>query len=264
MAQVIDCHAHIFPARIALRAAESIGAFYDIKMRYDGTLDTLLDIGQRACIDKYVIHSVATSPSQVEQINNFIAATVREQPGMLIGFATLHPDTERIGDELDRAIGLGLKGIKLHPDFQKFNLDDRAAYKIYEAAEGRVPILTHTGDYRHSYSHPSRVPKILKDFPGLQMICAHLGGWSQWDEARQYLKGENVWVDTSSSFFALANAELEKLIGVFGEDRVVFGSDYPMWDPGSELERFHTLDLSDDVKEKILYRNLTELLSLEA
>jgi len=260
--RVIDCHTHIFPPKIAEKASESIGHFYDIPMKYDGTLDTLLSIGDKAHIDSYVVHSVATNPSQVEQINNFIVKSVDEHPDKLIGFAALHPDMEHIGDEVDRAVSLGLKGIKLHPDFQRFNLDDRSAYKIYEAAENRIPVLTHTGDYRQTYSHPARIPKILKDFPGLKIICAHLGGYSQWNEAEQYLKGQNVWVDTSSSFFVLDNERVEQLIDLYGEDRVIFGSDYPMWDPGSELNRFNTLNLSDNVKEKILYRNFCDLLGI--
>ncbi len=192
MAQVFDCHAHIFPDKIAVKAAQSIGAFYDIPMNYDGTLNTLLELGEKSRIEKFLVHSVATSPAQVRQINNFIADTVADYSGKLIGFATLHPKMENIGDEVDRAIGLGLSGIKLHPDFQCFNLDDKEAFAIYEAAENRLPILTHTGDYRHNYSHPARISRILENFPGTKIICAHLGGWSQWEEAEQYLKGQDV------------------------------------------------------------------------
>lgn len=263
MLHIIDCHTHVFPAKIAEKASESIGNFYDIPMKYDGTLDTLLSIGKEANISNYVVHSVATTPAQVVQINNFIAQSVNRHPGKLIGFATLHPDMEHIGDEVDRAISLGLKGIKLHPDFQKFNIDDRSVYEIYEAAENRIPVLIHTGDYRHSYSHPSRVPNVLKDFPGLRIICAHFGGWSKWNEAEQYLKDENIWVDTSSSFYALDNEEIERLISVYGEDRVLFGSDYPMWDPGSELKRFGGLNLTDGVREKILSRNFCDLIGVK-
>jgi predicted TIM-barrel fold metal-dependent hydrolase len=263
LARVIDSHTHIFPAKIAVKASQNIGSFYDIPMRYDGTLETLLKLGEKEHIDQFLVHSVATAPSQVEQINNFIAESAAEYPDKLIGFASLHPDMDNIGDEVDRAISLGLHGIKLHPDFQQFNLDDKAAYKIYEAAENRIPILTHTGDNRHFYSYPARIPAIMKDFPKLKMICAHLGGWSQWLEAEQYLKGLDIWVDTSSSFFALDNDTVVRLINMYGEDRVVFGSDYPMWDPGAELERFYTLPLSDRVKEKILSQNLCDLLGIE-
>jgi predicted TIM-barrel fold metal-dependent hydrolase len=180
---VIDSHTHIFPAKIAEKASGNIGAFYDIPMRFDGTLETLMKLGELNHIDRFLVHSVATAAAQVEQINTFIAESVEVHPDKLIGFATLHPDMEHIGDEVDRAVSLGLKGIKLHPDFQRFNLDDKAAYPIYEAAQDRIPILTHTGDYRHNYSNPARIPVILKDFPRLKIICAHLGGWSQWKEA---------------------------------------------------------------------------------
>ena len=212
LTQIIDSHAHIFPDKIAEKASVNIGEFYSIPMRYDGTLKTLLARGETAKIDRFLVHSVATVPTQVVQINTFIADCIAAYPDKLIGFATLHPLMEHVGDEVDRAISLGLKGIKLHPDFQRFNLDDKAAYKIYEAAENRLPILIHTGDNRHGFSHPARIPVILKDFPGLKTICAHLGGWSQWKEAEQYLAGLDVYVDTSSSFYALDDDTVKRLI----------------------------------------------------
>lgn len=262
MAFIIDAHAHIYPDKIALRAAESIGEFYNIAMSYDGTVDRLLELGDQYGISMFLVQSVATAPQKVAHINDFIAQSVAQHADRFIGFATLHPGMEDIPAEVARIKALGLRGVKLHPDFQKFHINDRAAYPIYEAIEGELPLLIHTGDSRYPFSDPKRVPQVLRDFPKLQMICAHFGGWSQWNEAERVLAGQNVWIDTSSSLYALSPAKARELIAAFGEDRVLFGSDYPMWNPGAEVENILRLGLSERTMQKIFYKNLSELLHL--
>lgn len=261
MPRIFDSHVHIYPDKIAMKASESIGRFYEIPMMFDGSVRKLLELGKTYGIERFLVHSVATVPRQVEQINDFIASQVRVHSN-LIGFATLHPGMESVEQEVERVLGLGLKGIKLHPDFQLFNLDDPSVFPIYAAAEGRIPVLVHTGDYRHGYSHPGRVPAILKNFPKLNLVCAHLGGYSQWEEAREALKGLDVWVDTSSSLSFLDPDVARRMISDFGTERVLFGSDYPMWDPGDELRLLDELRLSPDTMDKILSGNLIRLLGL--
>ena len=260
---IIDAHAHVYPEKISASAVESIADFYDIPVVNNGTLKTLIQRGDEAGIDKFLIHSVATVPQQVPNINNFLLACINEYPDRLIGFMAMHPEYKDISGEIDRAMKLGMKGIKLHPDFQKFAIDDSVAYPIYEAAEGRLPILFHTGDYRYSYSEPFRVVNIMKKFPDLKIIGAHLGGWSQWDDAVKELAGsKNLWVDSSSTSYAMSKEKFRSLIEVFGTDRVLFASDYPMWFPGEELKHLRSLGLSEEDLEKILHKNLEELLGL--
>ena len=117
---IIDSHVHIFPDKIAEKAVAGIRDFYDLAMRYDGRLDTILTEGTKAGVDKFLILSVATVPEQVPGINNFLAQCVNEHSERLIGFCAMHPDFEDVESEIDRAEKLGLKGIKLHPDFQRF------------------------------------------------------------------------------------------------------------------------------------------------
>ncbi len=259
---IIDSHAHIFPHKINQAAVQGISEFYHIDMPYDGTLDTLLKVGNDAGVTKFLVHSVATVPQQVQSINNFIAGSVKENPDNLIGFMALHPDMPDIQDEIDRAISLGLKGIKLHPDFQKFAIDDKMAYPIYEAAQGKLPILFHIGDPRYSFSNPDRLAKILDDFPKLQVIGAHFAGWSEWDNAKKYLKSYRLWVDTSSSSYWMSAEKMRSLINVFGSDFVLFGSDYPMWGPADEISTLEKLNLSSSQLEGIFYKNASALLKL--
>ena len=111
---IIDAHAHIFPDNIAEKAVEGIGDFYDMKTRMKGMVSDLLSAGERAGINKHIVHSVATLPEQVEKINDFIAKCVRENPDRLIGFATLHPEHTDVEGEIERAVSIGLKGVKIH------------------------------------------------------------------------------------------------------------------------------------------------------
>lgn len=259
---IIDAHAHIFPDRIAVKASANIGSFYDIPMRYDGTVNTLLELGRKNRIDRFVVQSVATTHEQVESINDFIAGQVKAHPDRLIGFASIHPDYPDIAGELERAVSLGLRGVKIHPDFQRFQIDSPAAMRIYEVIEGRLPILVHTGDSRFDFSKPARMARVLDRFPRLDAICAHLGGWSEWEDAVRELAGRRVWVDTSSSFYALTPEQAREIIGRFGVDNVLFGTDYPMWDPGAELKMLGLLELGSDAEEKILHLNAERLLGL--
>ena len=106
------------------------------------------------------------------------------------------------------------------------------------------------------------IATILQRFPRLQLICAHMGGYTEWDEAREYLQHENVMVDCSSSYFVLGNTGLLSSIRFFGADRVLFGSDFPMWDPAEELRAVRALGLTEKELEKVLHRNAELLLKL--
>ncbi|MCL2634372.1 MAG: amidohydrolase family protein [Oscillospiraceae bacterium] len=268
---VFDAHTHIFPDKIAERASAGIGEFYDMPMKYDGSVATLMQLCRRvaASLNNSVIGcmvcSVATRPEQVISINDFISDAVHESDGFFTGFCSLHPDmTENeLDSELNRVIALGLKGVKLHPDIQKFEADGKAAYRIYEAIDNRLPLLIHAGDSRFSYSSPKKIRKALEQFPDMTVIAAHFGGWSEWDDAVHELTGhENLYVDTCSSLYTIKPEKAREYITVFGEDRVLFGTDYPMWDISDELELIDKLNLSPSVKEKILYKNARKLFNV--
>ena len=256
---VIDFHTHIFPEKIADRAVCNIRDFYSIPVRLDGTVNTLLKTGRAGGIDRFVVFSPAAAPGQVERINNFIATVCAEYPP-LTGFGTLHPELQNPLDEIERIMGLGLRGIKLHPDMQRFNIDDDAMMDIYAALEGRLPVIFHTGDYRYSFSHPSRLARVLDTFPRLQAVAAHFGGWSVFDIAMDYLRNRRCYFDVSSSLPFLGLRRSRELIRVYGAERFLFGSDYPMWNPAVCLEEFLRLDLSAAENDLILCQNALPLL----
>lgn len=266
MIPVIDSHCHIYPDKIAEKATMATEHFYEINhTENDGTVSLLLAQGKKAGIAHHIVQSVATTPKQVSSINRFIHDAVEQSGGKFSGLGTLHPDSEDIAADVEEIISLGLKGVKLHPDIQKFKIDDYRCLKIYELCEGRLPILMHTGDIRYDYSNTNRLLPILEIYENLTLIGAHFGGWSDWKNAAKLLSSKhfkNFYVDCSSTFYALSNDEVMELISLYGEDRVLFGTDYPMWTADSEMERFMTLPLSDEAREKILYKNASKIFGI--
>lgn len=257
---IFDMHVHVFPDAIAERASAGIAGFYDLPVRFNGKLSKMFELGAAAGISRYLIHSVATVPTQAKSINNYIAECIKAYPDQLVGFATIHPDQSDMEEEIERAVALGLRGIKTHPDIQKVSLDDPRFYRLYAAIENRLPLLAHTGDMRYDYSHPRRMAKVVKDFPDMTVICAHLGGWMRWDESMEHLAGKNVLVDTCSSLYALDKEKAVRLIRAFGAQNVLFGTDYPMWEPAVELERLRALGLEPEEERAILWDNAIRLL----
>ncbi len=261
--KIIDAHAHIFPPKIAEKASGSIGNYYGMKMFADGTIEELLKNGSQINVSKYLVHSTATKVEQIKTINDFIEEAVNKYD-CFIGFGTLHPLMEDIKQEVDRIISMGLKGVKLHPEFQNFNIDDENMLPVYSALEGRLPILMHTGDSMKTSSSPERMAKILDMFPNLVVIAAHFGGYDMWEESIKHLVGrKNVYFDSSSSLFKIDYDIALKIIKDHGTDKILFGTDYPMWSHAKELERFEKLGLSDEECEMILHKNAEKLLGLE-
>lgn len=262
---IIDSHCHVYPDKIASKAVEGIGKFYDLSMYYDGRCSTLIEYGSKIGVKHYVIFSVATTPHQVHSINSFIAETVKASGGLMSGLGALHPDSENVEGDIEEIVSLGLKGVKMHPDFQKFHIDDDKCYKIYEMCQKRkLPVLLHTGDSRYDYSNPQRMKRVLDDFPQLTVIGAHFGGWSCWNEAADTLSGyKNFYVDCSSSFDWLTADESRKLVRKYGADHVLFATDFPMWNHEAEFGSFMDMKLTDEENAQILYKNAVKLFNID-
>lgn len=260
--KIIDAHVHIFPEKIVDKAVEAIGNYYGIPMSCKGTVEDLLAGGDKIKVYKYVVHSTATRVEQVEAINNFIAEAQAENKSF-IGFGTLHPGLEDVNSEVNRIISLGLEGVKLHPDFQGFNIDDENMIPVYRAIEGKLPVLIHMGDEKKTSSRPERLANVIKMFPNLTVIAAHLGGYQMWGESMQYLLGKNIYFDTSSTLFTLDREKAVDIIRRHGVKKVLFGTDYPMWSHEEELQRFYRLGLTEEEQELILSRNACELLNIK-
>ena len=262
--RVADVHVHIYPDKIAEKASQSIGDFYNIPMaENDGSVARLMERIDGTDIERCVVHSVAVRAGTVKSINEFIARTCREH-SQFVGFMTLHQETPDMAAEIEHACELGLKGIKLHTDTQGVNMDDERLMEAYAVAEQRgLPIIFHCGDYRYDYSHPRRLKRILHEFPNLVVNAAHFGGWSIYDYALEFLEHEKCFLDVSSSMRYIGPRRTRELVEAYGYDRIMFGSDFPMWTPGEELDLFRAVGFSEGALERMCLHNVESFLGVD-
>ena len=259
--QIIDFHTHIYPDAIAKKAAESIRQFYHIGgCDMDGTVDELLHYGNEAGITRYIVLPVGLKPDHVSHINDFILAQTKLHPEFT-GFGTLHAAMPDLVEETQRILDMGLRGIKMHPDSQVFAIDDPRLFPAYEILQGKAPVMLHMGDVRFDYSHPARLRHVLELFPKLDVIAAHFGGYSMYDTALETLKDMNCYFDVSSSMMFMPEGAAEKYIRAYGAHRMVYGTDFPLWDPRTEVKRFLELKLTPDEIEQIAYKTALHILN---
>lgn len=250
----IDIHTHIYPPEVAQKATDSIRDFYEIHQGHmDGTVSMLLERNRMAGITHSVILPVAITPNRVQKINEFIHRQALENP-CFIPFGTVHAAMENVGDETQRLLDMGMQGIKLHPDCSRFAIDDPRLFPMYEAISGKIPILLHMGDKRYGYSHPEKLKHILELFPNLTAIAAHFGGYSMYETACDILKDTNCIMDVSSSLMFMGEGVAEHYINLYGAERLAYGTDYPLWDPVEEVQRFLSLNLTSAQFEQIAHK----------
>lgn len=260
--KIIDAHCHIFPDKIAYKAAHSIGDFYGVPMYSPASAIALLESGARIHTDLFMISSAATTPDQVYAINDFISGQCKLH-GKFYGLAAMHYQLPDIEDELDRAIELGLHGIKFHNDFQGYDIDEPKAIPMYKAIAKRgLPVLFHMGDAVRDHTTAIRLTNVMRRVPDLKVIAAHFGGYMAWKKVMDLEITENLRLDTSSSLPIIDREEALRLLDHFGIDRFFFGTDFPMWDPVKELARFHSLGLSEEEEDRILHKNFEKFFHL--
>ena len=260
--KIIDFHTHVYPDAIAPKAAQSVRDFYQLgDDKIDGTVSSLLRLGKAAGTDKFVILPVSLRPDRTRHINDFILSQLAEVPEFY-GFGTIHAGMDAITDEVQYIMDKGLRGVKMHPDSQVFSIDDPRLFPAYEMLQDKLPVLLHMGDVRYDYSHPIRLKKLLDLFPRLQVIAAHFGGYGMYETACQELSGKNCFFDVSSSLMFMESGVAEKYIRHYGAERFVYGSDFPMWNPLEEMERFKRLRLTDREFEQIYHITAEYLLRI--
>ena len=259
--EYFDIHAHIFPPHVAERVIAQLEGYYGFKWEGTGVYEDLISSMDAAGVQRCNIFSCATKPEQVETANTYLASLQAGFPDRIVCFGTMHPEYPEPAKELARLKALGLRGLKIHPDFQRFNIDDPAMIRIYELAGDSLPLLFHVGDPYQDYSAPKRLGRVLDLMPHLRVIAAHLGGYRAWEEGKRHLVGrENLWLDTSSTIGYLPPEEVKKIILTHGCDKVLWGSDYPARHHKGAVEDIKKLSLSQEQEELIFYRNAEKLL----
>lgn len=256
---IIDFHTHIYPDKIAAKGVAYVGDFYGFSLDTSfGTLENLNAQCRDAGVDYKVLLAVAVRADQVVSINNWLSVVL---DGHTFGFGCLHPDFTNPVAELKRFRTLGFKGLKLHPDMQRFNADAPQMFPVYDWLEqNRFILYLHAGDSRFDYSHPRRIAAILDRFPALTVIAAHFGGYQRWEESKQLLCGRKVYFDTSSSLPFISAESAVEMIRRHGADKILFGTDYPVISQSRELELFRRLQLDEHSRRAILFENGKKLL----
>lgn len=282
---IIDIHTHTFPDKIAGDVIGRLSRAAQIAPHTDGTNAQLLASMRRSGIDLSVIVPVATSPHQVEKVND---ASVRlcEQYGDqgLLSFGCMHPDYAEYAQELKRIRAMGLKGIKLHPVYQDVCIDDIRMLRIIgRAAELGLIVITHAGE---DIGFPGKIccsPRmcrhVVDEIGTFPFILAHMGGWRNWDDVPDALGDTHVYLDCAFSMGAyerlpgsigepntmMLNADdVMRFIRCFGADRILFGSDSPWTDQAESLAFIRQLPLEDAERHAILGNNAAALLGLKA
>lgn len=265
---IIDFHTHIFPEKIAGKTIESLETLSGIKASTNGTLEGLLASMERTGVDMSVIMPVATKPSQMESINAYAKEICDMYPGKLISFGGIHPDCEDYKSELNHIKELGLKGIKIHPDYQRVMIDDVRFMNIIEyASELGLVILTHAGiDIglpEPVHCPPQKMRKVIDKIKPEKMIVAHYGGWKQWQEVYEYLAGENVYLDTAFTFDYIEKEMFLKILQKHGEDKILFATDSPWSHATRDIQAVNNMPLADSIKQKIFSENAKKLLQIK-
>ena len=263
----IDIHTHAFHPKIAHKAVDHLNSFYSITCSGDGTIANLLERESEAGLEKCVVLCAATAPAQVIPANNYAISLQKEHPDQVIAFGTVHPGYDNWENELARIKAAGIRGIKLHPDFQSFWLDDPRLLPIFEAAQKDFVFEIHIGDRTSPEKNPScpyKLASILRQFPGIHIIAAHFGGYRMWSHALEVFSDnrfENLWFDTSSTT-PFATPELaHKLLNTFPRERILFGTDWPLYDPVEELQRLQNLGGLKDSEMEVIMSNASALLA---
>lgn len=264
--KIFDAHTHIYPDAIAERAVAALDNFYEFVSEGNGKYGDLTEHCRKNGVSGFLLLCVATNAHQIHRVNESIISAVkrgREDGFEAYAFGGMHP-CDNMEEEIEFCVENGLSGIKIHPDIQGVDIDDKRLYPLYDAANGRFPIYFHSGDNRprYKFSSPDKLAKILREFPKLTVVAAHLGGYMANDEAIEYLRGnDRVWYDTSSALWAMTPERADGIINALGVGHMMFGTDYPVKYPDTELPRFFALDLTDKEREDVLYNNARTFLN---
>jgi len=260
---IIDFHTHAFPDDLAKKAINGLTYSSRIKPSFDGTISGLLKSMDDAGIDKSVILNIATKPEQVE---NILKWCVKINSDRIIPFASIHPENRNFKELLKKIKNENIIGIKLHPMYQGFSLDDENMFSIYEEiAKNEIILIFHVGSdiafRKDKRAEVSRLIKIVKRFPELKIVASHTGGWQMWDEVIDQIAGLNVWLETSMTFEYIddKNKFLE-ILKKHSPDKILFGTDVPWANQKKEVENIQKLNISSVLKDKIFYNNAEKLL----
>jgi len=264
---LIDFHTHAFADPLAPRAIASLSAASGgLTPQTDGTYQGLIQNMDKCGVDHAVLLTIATKPTQQTRINDWAASL---NQGRVSLFGSVHPDAPDVFEELERISSLGLAGVKLHPEYQNFCVDEDRMKPIYKkiASLGLITVFhagMDIGFMPPAKATVDRMIRALPAFDGAPVVAAHFGGYNEGDEVLEKMCGLPIYLDTSFCFGRIQHPLAQAIVEKHGCDRIVFGTDLPWSDAETELRLINSLNLSDEDKEKIFWKNAAGLLRLNA
>ncbi len=265
---IIDFHAHIFTDSVAKNALPVLAERAKIDPYTDATANGLAKSMMQSGIDLSVIANIATRVEQVSKINKWAVELSNSYP-MLISLGTLHPamSIAELKQEVAYLAANNIKGIKMHPDYQDFFVDDANVFPMYDIIiESGMFILFHSGiDIGLPgiiHCTPERLLRLHDKYSKMKIIAAHMGGYKMWDDVENYLIGTDINLDTSFAISEIGYEKSVSLIKKHGVDKVLFGTDSPWKCQLSELELINSLPLNIKDIELITSGNAMKILGI--
>lgn len=260
---VIDFHTHCYPEKVAEKAIAAVGV-HGLHPDFDATLPGLLESMRRAGITASLNLPLVNSPENTRGVNQWAA---RNNQAPIYSLGSIHPADPHPAETLAWVRSLGLKGIKMHPEYQQFSFNDPSLEPIWQGCiDNDLFLLTHGGaDIAFApppMSDPVSLAAFHRRYPSLKLVIAHLGSWGMWQETRTHLVGLPVYLDLAFVCGMIPDDELVAIIRAHGAERILFGTDAPWRSQKETLDHFLTLDLSTDAQDNILYNNAVKLLGL--
>jgi len=264
---IVDFHTHFYPDEVAPRAIKTMSQSSGHALFGEGTYDSLVRFMDEDGVSLAVNLPVATRPEQVISINRRMIEYNRTQSRVHC-FATYHPDFPSVGnleEELAFLAEQGIRGIKIHPEYQHFYPDDPAMTSFYElCARYHFLLVIHAGRdiaFRETHATPRRLREVVK-VKGLRVVLAHMGGFRLWEEVMDHLIGlPSLYLDTSFCG-ELPPALFKEMILAHEPYRILFGSDFPWMRPADMARKIRSLDLGKQNEELIFAKNALWLLDI--
>jgi uncharacterized protein len=259
---IIDVHTHAFPDRLAEKAIPALEAEGNIKAHLDGKISSLLSSMDKAGIDVSVAASIATKPGQFKSIADWSQKIASKK---IIPFPSVYPNGPDALNQIEEVSRRGFRGIKLHPYYQKFVVDDENLFPLYQKVEEEGLILLFHAGFdiafpRERIADPEKFIHLYKTFPNLKMILSHLGGWEDWEEAEKHIIGKPIYIDTSYSAMRIPRDKLMTFISNHPSTHILFGSDSPWGNQKEEIDFLTSLPLKKDQLQNILEKSAVTLL----
>ncbi len=269
---IIDFHTHVFPDKIASSTIQALALKSQNIPSTDGTVNGLLNHMESSGADLCVTLPVLTKPTQFDSVSKFAVSINQTYSNngdkRLISFAGMHPKCDDIDGKMAFLKSQGIKGVKIHPDYQETFIDDDAYIEIISCAKKYdMIVVTHSGiddGYKDMPVRcpPERVKKVIEKVGHEKFVLAHYGAHKQWEETLEILAGTNVYFDTAFTLHEIERPLFEKILNKHGVDKILFATDCPWQNIKNNVSILKSYGLNKEIEDKIFYKNALKLLGI--